>query len=307
MFSLPLRKILLLVIALGLSTTSFLVFAQENLEQECQIEIIERNCQVQSKDQCRQILEKCAKYYQEESDRVSVDINKTASEKKTLQNKISGLAKQIKSLEYQISQSNLIIKDLSIQIDDTTGSIEKTSIRIEDSKNRLADILRTMDSRNKEPLVEILFSGGDLSDFFADLADLEILNEKNKDLLQGIKTLKNNLEQQKNSLDQEKDSLEGMVKMRSLQKEENTKLKKNQETNLSLTEQEYQKQIKEREEIAKKAATIRARIFELIGVSKAPTFGEAYAIAKYAASATGIRPAFLLAVLQQESAIGKNV
>ena len=56
-----------------------------------------------------------------------------------------------------------------------------------------------------------------------------------------------------------------------------------------------------------KAAQIRARIFDLIGIPQAPTFGEAYDLAKYVEEATGIRPAFLLAVLTQESNIGKNV
>jgi len=76
---------------------------------------------------------------------------------------------------------------------------------------------------------------------------------------------------------------------------------------LELTEQEYQKYLQEKREVDEKAADIRARIFELIGVPKAPTFGEAYEIAKYVESITGVRPAFLLAVLTQESNIGKNV
>lgn len=45
----------------------------------------------------------------------------------------------------------------------------------------------------------------------------------------------------------------------------------------------------------------------MIGIPQAPTFGEAYDLAKYVEEATGIRPAFLLAVLTQESNIGKNV
>jgi membrane-bound lytic murein transglycosylase B len=44
-----------------------------------------------------------------------------------------------------------------------------------------------------------------------------------------------------------------------------------------------------------------------MGVAKAPTFGEAYEIAKYVSEITGVRPAFLLAVLYQESRIGQNV
>ena len=43
------------------------------------------------------------------------------------------------------------------------------------------------------------------------------------------------------------------------------------------------------------------------GVTTAPTFGEALDIAKSIANLTGIRPAFLLAILEQESALGKNV
>jgi membrane-bound lytic murein transglycosylase B len=42
-------------------------------------------------------------------------------------------------------------------------------------------------------------------------------------------------------------------------------------------------------------------------VPKAPTFGEALEIAKFVSKITGIRPAFLLAVMTQESNIGKNV
>ena len=69
-------------------------------------------------------------------------------------------------------------------------------------------------------------------------------------------------------------------------------------------ESEYQKMLSATKQ---KAAEIRARIFELIGVPKAPTFGEALDIAKYVESITGVRPAFLLAVLEQESALGQNV
>jgi membrane-bound lytic murein transglycosylase B len=76
---------------------------------------------------------------------------------------------------------------------------------------------------------------------------------------------------------------------------------------LKLTEAEYQAQLKAKEEAEEKAAEIRARIFELIGIPDAPTFGEALEIANYVESLTGIRPAFLLAVLTQESNIGKNV
>jgi len=48
-------------------------------------------------------------------------------------------------------------------------------------------------------------------------------------------------------------------------------------------------------------------LFQMVGVSKVPTFGEALDVAKSVANLVSIRPAFLLAIISQESAIGRNV
>ena len=283
------------------------VFAQENLEEICKIEKIEEQCSKLEPTDCRNLLEKCEVYYTEQNDAIEKDLSKTEQEKKTLQNKIDTLKKKIKNLDYQIYQSNLIIKDLGIQIGDTEASVVKTSLKTEDSKSKLANILRTIYEEDQKPIIEILIAENNLSDFFDNLTALEVLNTKSKELLQNIKILKSNLENQKQSLDEEKDDLERMVKLQTLQKEESSKTQKEQEYYLKLTEKEYQNYLQKKEEVEKKAAEIRSRIFELIGVPKAPTFGEAYEIAKSVEKITGVRPAFLLAVLTQESNIGKNV
>ena len=171
----------------------------------------------------------------------------------------------------------------------------------------MASILRSIYEEEQKPIVEILLAEDSLSGFFDNLAFLESLNSKNKDLLQNIKYLKINLEDQKVSLDEEKEDLENMVEIQTVQKRQNSTAKKEQEYYLEITEEEYQKYLEEKEVVDQKASEIRARIFELIGVPDAPTFGEAYEIAKYVESLTGVRPEFLLAVLTQESNMGKNV
>ena len=133
------------------------------------------------------------------------------------------------------------------------------------------------------------------------------MSEKNKELLKDIKHLKKILENQKEALDREKEDLENQLLIQLLQKQRSEEIKKEKEYLLYKTkgkEAQYQAYLKETQQ---KAAEIRARIFELIGVSKAPTFGEAVELAKYVEKITGIRPAFLLAILTQESNIGKNV
>jgi len=255
----------------------------------------------------RQALEEELKKLEAEISQYEADITKTQGEKNTLNNQISILKKQINKLNLQISQSNLMVKDLTLQVKDTESSIDQTSLKIIDSRSNLADILQSIREEDQKSLIEILVSEEKLSGFFDNLMNLEILNSETQKLLGEIKNLKTSLETQKQSLDDEKQDLENLVSIKSLQKQESEATKKQKDSYLKLTEAEYQASLKKKTEAEKRAAEIKARIFELIGVPEAPTFGEAYDIAKYVNTVTGIRPALLLAVLTQESNIGKNV
>ncbi len=254
----------------------------------------------------RQVLEEELKQLEEQIAQYDQEIQKTEAEKKSLQNRIYILRNKIERLNLQIYQSKVVIEDLGLQIKDTEESIEKTTLKLEENKERLASLLRTIYEEEQRPLIEVLLSEG-ISDFFDNLVALEALNVKNQELLEDIKSLKAYLEGQKQSLDEEKEDTERMLVVQTFQKQESAKTKKEQEWLFTQTEAEYQKYLAEREKTEKKAQEIRSRIFELIGVPEAPTFGEAYEIAKYVATLTGIRPALLLAVLTQESNIGKNV
>lgn len=255
----------------------------------------------------RQALEEELKKLEEQIGEYEGDIAKTQQEKKTLQNQIYILQQKIKKLNLQIQQSNVAIEDAKLQIEDTESSIAETSLKIEDSKKKIASILRLIYEEDGKSLLEILLSEATLSGFFDNLVALEVLNLKNQELLENVKSLKSYLEGEKQSLDEEKADLENMLEIQLLQKTESQGTKKEKDWLLETTkgkESEYQKLLTETQ---KRAQEIRSRIFELIGVPKAPTFGEAYEIAKMVERITGVRPALLLAVLTQESNIGKNV
>ncbi|MCK4520585.1 lytic murein transglycosylase [Candidatus Parcubacteria bacterium] len=301
------KLILLILLILALALPNFFLLAEENLEKECQIENIEKRESELSKNDYESFLRKCEAYFVEKSEEIEKDINKTETEKKSLENKIYSLRKKIQNLNYKINQSSLIIKDLGLQITDTESSIDETTLGIEDLKENMAELLRLIYEEDQKSLIEIFLSEKELSDFFDNLVALEILNSENQEILKNIKSLKTYLENQKQSLDGEKEDREKTLAVYNLQKQENAEIKTEKEYFLKLTEKEYQKYIKDKEATDKTASEIRARIFELVGVAKAPTFGEAYELAKYVEGVTGIRPAFLLAILTQESNIGKNV
>ena len=310
MFSYLFKKIMLGTFISVFLFFSFVIFAENNntnFDELCTLENIEKSEKTLPLNDYRVLLENCEEYYEQKSNEIQKEINQTAQEKKTLSNEVYLLGRKIKNLDYQIYQGNIMVKDLTSQIQDTGVSIKNTGFKIEDIKERLSDVLQLRYEEDQISLVEIFLSGDNLSDFFDDLMALESLNVEIQELLKNIKGLKFDLESQKESMDIEKKDLENVTTIQVFQKQESAKAQQEQEYLLKLTEQEYQKHIREREETSQKSSEIRARIFELIGVPDAPTFEEALVIAEQIEKTIGVRPALLLAVLTQESNIGKNV
>lgn len=299
------KKKLFLLILLVLIVPVFVL--AEDLAAVCkQISEADNGCRDLSATECRAALEKCADYYDEQSAAISKDISKTQQQKNTLQSQISSLKSKVTSLEYQIKQGTIMIKDLNMQINNTQSSVDKTTINIRESQQQIAAILRAIREEDQKNHFTILLEG-DLADFFGNIVYLEKLNFKISELLKSASNLKDYLESQKNKQEGEKNQLQKTIQVQNLQKQENEQNKKLQEGYLKLTETQYQQQLKEKEDAEKKAAAIKSRIFELLGVSDAPNFEQAYEIAKYVENVTGVRAALVLAILTQESNLGKNV
>lgn len=284
------------------------VNAQLNFPTNCDAcEKTDSLCQQVSGQNCIKILERCVQLCEEKAQKLEEEIKRLGKTQKTLSDEISILRKRIEKLNSEISQTNLLISQTVIQITETEKSIQKTLKSIEEEKERMAEILRLIHALEEKSFIEILISEPTLSNFFDNISYLEFLNEKSKEVLDTIKALNLSLETQKNILEDEKERNEKLLKMHILQKKENEEITKKKNELLGQTKAEAEKYAKEKEETKRLASEIRKRIFELVGITKPPTFGEAVEIAKYVESVLGIRPAFLLAVLTQESNLGKNV
>ena len=127
------------------------------------------------------------------------------------------------------------------------------------------------------------------------------------DVLASLKMEEQDLQQNQQDLADEKNQQVQLLSIASLQNnqlgqnldEQNTLLKK-----VNGQEKNYQASLKQ--STAEEAA-IKGRIYSLSGVSTQINFGEAVSIAQWASKQTGVRPAMLLAILAQESSLGKNV
>jgi membrane-bound lytic murein transglycosylase B len=148
-----------------------------------------------------------------------------------------------------------------------------------------------------------------LSAVFSRLNALERLSGETSVILDEVKNLKASLENQKVGLEVDKAETERVLKINELQKAQEETTRAEQQKLYGMTEAEYQAQLTEKQELERQASEIRNRIFELAGTSttEAPSFEEAYRIAKKVEEKTGVRTAFILALLHQESGIGSNV
>ena len=218
----------------------------------------------------------------------------------------SKLKNKISSLEDDINQGKIMVKDLNLQISDTQASINKTSAQIKDSQNQLATILESVYKEDQKPAFVILLEGN-LSDFFSNLTYLDSLNSKVSDLLDNTKNLESYLQTQQVKMSDNVDQLQKTLALQTLQKSQSEQDKKQQDQYLQLTEAQYQQQLKDKQSVEEKATKIKSMLFQVAGVSQVPTFGQAIDIAKAVSNLVSIRPAFLLAVISQESALGRNV
>jgi len=284
----------------------FIISAQDDLETQCDLTNVEASETTLSKEAFRSLLEQCKKFYEDKNTQIEKEISKTASDKKTKAQAIAKLQGTIKSLDNQIKQSNLMIKGLTSQISDTQSSIVKTGSQIEHTRGSLSNLLQLRYEEDRKTLAEIFLAEKNLSDFFDNLMALEGLASQIKDFLGDIKNLKTDLETQKTNMDSEKKDLENVVLAQSLQKKESSKKKQQEEYLLQLTEKEYLKYLEEQKDTQDKVSKIGSMLFELLEVPEGGIkLEDAIVIAKEIGKLTGVRPAFSMGILWQETRLGQ--
>ncbi len=225
---------------------------------------------------------------------------------KNLQSEISGLNAKIAKINLQIKAVNLNLKKLDQDISGTQSQINKTEDDIGLSKGKMSVIIQNIYENESEDLIEVLLKNPQLSDFFGDLNNLLAVQDSLRIYLQKIVELRQELVDQKEVLALEKVDAVALKNYQDSQKNNIQKIKAEKDNILAVTKGQESKYKQLLTETKKTAAEIRKQIFKMIGGGEME-FDEAYKLAKFAEQATGVRAALILAVLDRESALGKNV
>ncbi len=235
------------------------------------------------------------------------DLSVTKGEKKTLTNKIFQLRKEQDKIRLQIDATALRIKDLNGKLVTTAEGIKMTEKKTENLKENLGALLRLMYQRNHEAVTFRLILQGRLGDAMTEVRNLEKLSDSIGELLDKTRETKLELEKQKEVFAAEEENASELLKLTTAQQaalggkliEQNQLLKDTQGK-----EENYQSLIQGNK---KRATEIKSRIYELLDVGTQITFGEAVTIATWVSEQTKVATSLLLAILTQESNLGKNV
>ena len=218
---------------------------------------------------------------------------------------IAVLTTQIQKSKLDIKSKNLTIQKLGGEITQKNQAIESLSTKIENEKESLAQLIRQEREIDEKSILALVLSKDSLSDAYGDIDAFSSIKkgiQSSVDEINGVKTEteseKQDLELKKNAETDAKVELENAKQKVELSEADKQKL-------LSISkgkEAEYQKVLADK---AKRRSEILAALFNLRDTAAIP-FSKALEYANLASQKTGIRPAFLLAILTQESNLGAN-
>ncbi len=231
----------------------------------------------------------------------------TKTQKNTLTNKIKQLKTQQAALLLQIKATALKISVLEGQIGDTVGAIDQATTRLETLRGQLGQFVVRLEQQDDTPLWYRVATTATLSDVFSNVQSYVQVVGALQQLMQQVTATKAQLEVQHQVLSGQQDEAQNLLSIKTLQQQKVADTVKEQNTLLQETkgrESAYQSTLSNAKA---QAAAIRSRIYQLLDVSTQITFGQAYQIASWVSDQTGVRPAFLLAILTQESSLGRNV
>jgi len=244
---------------------------------------------------------------QEEIEGYKSEINEKKGEEKTLSRGVAILQSQIKKLQLELGQTALVIRSTELSIEASNIKILEFSKKIEREKLVIGEIMRAIYEEDSRDVVELIMSVGDLSDFFEHQKYLENIQASLHNSLLNIKQSKQNIEQRLIELEEERESQYKLKTLQEAQEASISRKKSQKDGLLNLTrgqKREFERALSQKE---RDIDQIRNRLFLLEGIGISMPLHKAYEIAQSASILTGVRPAFLLAVLKQESSWGKNV
>lgn len=231
----------------------------------------------------------------------------TKGEKQTLANKIGQLKKEQANLRLKIKATAVQLQDIQKKLKKTEQAIEATQEKRDQLKDELGGLIRLLQQKDQEIFMFSLTARGGLSEVFVQVKNYELLSLDINSLVQKTKAAEREMDEQHAVYSDQKADTQDLLTITTLQQASLSEKLSEQSDLLKVTqgqETAYQNMLQDNK---RRVASIKSRIYQLLGVSTQINFGQAVALAQWVSTQTGVPTAFLLAILTQESNLGKNV
>lgn len=247
----------------------------------------------------RASLEQQLKQFEGEAQVLDKNLQQVQGSARTLASETTRLNTEIKRKELEIRRINLVLQKTAGQIQTKSSGIAELAKKIQKSRNALATGLLLLSTYDRENMFTILVKHSRISEFFAVLFRLNKVEENVSTALADFKEDKVRLETEKVELTEFQQEQKELKSLQDAERKTLAQKKKEKDELLRLTkgkEALFQKLLTSKK---RDIATLKTQLFylEKTGI----TAEEAVRFADLAAKRTGIRTAFLLALLEVET------
>ncbi len=244
-------------------------------------------------------LERQIQELEDEAAKIDGIIQGIQGEKRTLSNEVTSLKNEVKKRELEIRRLDLAIKKAKLDIAQAEGEVLILEEKIEKSRKSLSASLFALYTYDHESILSVFFKRMTLSEFFGTLAGIQQVQAKIKD---GLDTYHFAVDRLENEREELSEFRKEQSDLRSLQDIERRFLSSKKKEKDDLLKQTQGKEAAFQQLLSTKKrdiATLRTQLFylERTGI----TAEDAIKYADLAAQRTGIRTAFLLALLEVET------
>ncbi len=250
---------------------------------------------------------------QAELDQINAQIaqnqSKLAYEQKqrtSLENEVEILDSQIQEAQLEIKQRDLTIQQLKDGIVQKQAGIASLDTQVAAGEKSLAQILRETNEMDRMSLAAQVL-GGTLEDFFREADDFSTIQKALADAFTQMAAQKSDLAARETALQSQQQEQGDLLQLQTVQQNslKATEAQKQQLVAAAKGQEAIYQQIIAGQQ--QTAAQIKAQLFSLNNASHSTSFGDMYQYAKEASAVTGVEPAFILAILTEESNLGQNV
>ncbi|KKU53109.1 MAG: Peptidase M23B [Parcubacteria group bacterium GW2011_GWA2_47_10b] len=233
-------------------------------------------------------------------------IDNKRGEAASLERDIAIFDAQIKKAKLEIRAIDLTIQTLQGKISSKEETIDEIVAKVDREKLSLAESLRKLWELDDVSIFEAMLSHERISDYFGDIESVDIVQRSLQESFGELRSTKSKEEQARDEFVEQKTEAS---ELRALQVIERKKVEKKEAERKELLratkgqEAAYQKLLTAKR---RDAASIRSQLFLLQGSPDIP-FEKAVELAERASKKTGVRVAFILGIIAQESELGKNI